>query len=160
MGSFIIDKICEEFNLRLKPGKGHYSYTEKDELLLVRPTTYMNQSGIAVFDFVNFFQLSFEDILIVLDDLDLPFGKLRIRKRGSSGGHNGLASVIYHLDSEEIPRLRIGVERPKDADEVSWVLSPFEPEEEEKLPDIIENTINAIFLWVSEDINVAMSKIN
>jgi len=120
----------------------------------------MNQSGIAVFDFVNFFQLPLEDILIVLDDLDLPFGKLRIRKGGSSGGHNGLASVIYHLDSEEIPRLRIGIERPKDADEVSWVLSPFEPEEEEKLPDIIENAINAIFLWVSDDIDVVMSKIN
>jgi len=146
--------------LKLKPGKGHYSYTEKDELLLVRPTTYMNQSGIAVFDFVNFFQLSLEDILIVLDDMDLSFGKLRIRKSGSSGGHKGLASVIYHLDSEEIPRLRIGIERPDNEDEVNWVLSYFNSEEEKRLPEIIEEAKKAIFLWAEEDIEHAMSRIN
>jgi len=120
----------------------------------------MNESGIAVYEFLHFFLLPLEDVLIVLDDMDLPFGKLRIRKGGSSGGHKGLASVIYHLDGEEIPRLRIGIERPEDLDEVNWVLSPFLPEEKEQLDPIIENAINAIFLWASEDIEIAMSKIN
>lgn len=146
-------------NLKLRPGKGHYFYSDKDGLLLVRPTTYMNQSGLAVLDLVHNYGLLLEDMLIILDDMDLPFGKLRIKKGGSSGGHNGLASVIYCLNSEEIPRLRIGIERPNNSNEIDWVLSPFK-EEEEKLPEIIKNAIETIYMWVDEDIEVVMSKVN
>ncbi len=120
----------------------------------------MNNSGIAIYDIVHSFSLSLEDILIISDDMDLPFGKLRLRKSGSDGGHNGLASVIYHLDSEDIPRLRIGIGRTESQDEVSWVLSAFSREEEEHLPEIIDNAAKALFLWANEDIEIAMSKIN
>jgi len=160
LGGWVIEKICDGFDLRLRPGKGHYYYAEKDGLLLVRPTTFVNNSGIAVYDLLLDFSLSLEEILIVLDDIDLPFGKLRIRGGGSSGGHKGLTSVIYHCDSEEIPRLRIGIGRPECVDEVDWVLSPFPRGEEEKLTEVIEKARNAIFLWVNEDIKTAMSRIN
>ncbi|MCK4420216.1 aminoacyl-tRNA hydrolase [candidate division WOR-3 bacterium] len=160
IGGRVIESICEEFSLTVQPGKGHYYYAKKDNLLLVRPTTYMNNSGIAIYDIVHSFSLSLEDILIISDDMDLPFGKLRLRKSGSDGGHNGLASVIYHLDSEDIPRLRIGIGRTESQDEVSWVLSAFSREEEEHLPEIIDNAAKALFLWANEDIEIAMSKIN
>jgi PTH1 family peptidyl-tRNA hydrolase len=120
----------------------------------------MNQSGLAVLDLIDNYGLILEDMLIVLDDMDLPFGKLRIKRGGSSGGHNGLASVIYYLNSEEIPRLRIGIERPSNSNEFDWVLSPFKEEEKEKLPEIINNAIDAIEMWVDEDIEVVMSKVN
>ncbi len=120
----------------------------------------MNQSGLAVIDLVHNYGLLLEDMLIILDDMDLQFGKLRIKKGGSSGGHNGLASVIYYLNSEEIPRLRIGIEHPNTSNEIDWVLSPFKKEEEEKLPEIIKNAIETIYMWVDEDIEVVMSKVN
>ncbi len=144
----------------MKPGKGYYYYAEKEGLLFVRPTTWINESGIAVSELILHFSLSFENILIILDDMDLPFGKLRMRNNGSAGGNKGLASVIYHLDSEDIPRLRIGIGKPEKGDAIDWVLSPFTEKEEEEINEIMESAKKAIFLWADENIEAAMSTIN
>ena len=97
--------------------------------------------------------------MIVLDDMDIPFGYIRLRKKGGSAGHKGLESIIYHLGTEEFPRLRIGIGK-SDGDPVDYVLSPFTEEEREKLPEILELACDAVELWVSEGIDRAMSVYN
>lgn len=146
--------------MKFKPGKGHYYYSIYNELILAYPTTFMNNSGIAVLELYEDFSLSLENILIIIDDIDLPFGKLRLRSKGSDGGHKGLNSVIYHLDSENIPRLRIGIGNPTDDETSNWVLSKFSKEEEKAMPEILEKAKEAVFIWKNENIDVAMSKIN
>lgn len=120
----------------------------------------MNNSGIAVLELYEDFSLSLENILIVLDDINMPFGKLRLRSKGSDGGHNGLHSIIYHLDSEDIPRLRIGIGNPENNETSDWVLSKFSEEEEKKIPEILEKAKEAVYIWNNESVDTAMSKIN
>jgi PTH1 family peptidyl-tRNA hydrolase len=120
----------------------------------------MNNSGIAAAELYEHFSLSLEDILIILDDINLPFGKIRLRNKGSDGGHKGLYSIIYHLNSENIPRLRIGIGSPGNEDNSGWVLSNFSEAEEKEMPEILEKAKEAVFLWQSESIEIAMSKIN
>ena len=120
----------------------------------------MNNSGIAVLELYENFSLSLENILIVLDDINLPFGKLRLRSEGSDGGHKGLHSIIFHLDSENIPRLRIGIGNTENKETSDWVLSKFSEEEEKTIPEIFEKAEEAVFIWKNESIDVAMSKIN
>jgi PTH1 family peptidyl-tRNA hydrolase len=144
----------------LKPGKGHYYYSLNENFILAYSTTFMNNSGIAVLELYENFSLSLENILIVLDDINLPFGKLRLRSNGSDGGHKGLYSIIYHLESENIPRLRIGIGNPGNDETSNWVLSKFSEEEEKAIPEILEKAKEAVFIWKNESINVAMSKIN
>lgn len=157
----MIEFICREENLNLKPGKGHYYYSKKGNLLLIYPTTFVNESGFVALEVFQHFSLSLEDILIILDDINLPFGKLRLRRKGSDGGHKGLYSVIYHLGSENIPRLRIGVGSPPESiDNATWVLSKFSEAEEKEMSRILERAKEAVFLWAEEDIEIAMARIN
>lgn len=160
LGGRIIQFICSEKNLRLKPGKGHYYYSKNGNLILVYPTTFMNDSGIAAVELYEHFSLSLENILIILDDISLPFGKIRLRREGSDGGHKGLYSIIYNLNSENIPRLRIGIGSPRDCDNSTWVLSKFSEAEEKEMPGILKKAKEAVLLWQRENIEMAMSKIN
>ncbi len=120
----------------------------------------MNNSGIAVQELYEDFSLSLENILIILDDISLPFGQLRLRTRGSDGGHKGLYSIIYHLNSEDIPRLRIGIGASDDDETSTWVLSKFSKEEERTMSTILEEAKEAVFIWQKETDEIAMSKIN
>lgn len=130
-----------------------------EKLVLVAPQTYMNLSGSAVREVVNWYHAPREDLLVIADELDLPFGILRMRARGSAGGHNGLASIIEQLGSQEVPRLKIGIGRgPGTAS--ARVLSRFSPEEERELPGIIERATAAVVLWVREGILAAMNEAN
>jgi PTH1 family peptidyl-tRNA hydrolase len=150
LGGRLIQFISSERNLRFKPGKGHYYYCIIDELVLAYNTTFMNNSGIAALELYENFSLSPENMLIILDDIDLPFGKLRLRNKGSDGGHKGLRSVIYHLNSEDIPRLRIGIGSPEGVETSDWVLSKFSKEEEKGIPNILEKAQEAVFTWKNE----------
>ena len=120
----------------------------------------MNNSGIAVKELYEDFSLSPENILIILDDISLPFGKLRLRPTGSDGGHKGLYSIIYHLNSADIPRLRIGIGTAEDTETSTWVLSRFSKKEEKEIPAILEKAKEAVFIWQKETAEIAMSKIN
>jgi peptidyl-tRNA hydrolase, PTH1 family len=130
-----------------------------EKMILVAPQTYMNLSGHAVREVVNWYHLLAEDLIVVADDLDLPFGTLRMRARGSAGGHNGLASIIEQLGTQEITRLKIGIGRgPGSAS--SRVLSRFSPEEEKALPDLIERAVAGVQLWTREGVIAAMNEVN
>lgn len=159
-----------------KLGARHFESTELYEcyhtlvgdtpLLLLMPQTYMNNSGEAVREIHQKHAVSFEDFLIMFDDFQLPFGTLRLRPKGSDGGHNGLASVIYQLQSDLVPRLRIGVggtSLPGDHTHelmAEYVLSPFTVEEEKLLPRLFQHAHDACLSWIQTDIQKTMSHYN
>ena len=119
--------------------------------LLVKPQTFMNASGRAVAPLVRQLGLPPEHLIIVYDDMDLPFGTLRMRAKGSHAGHKGMRSVLEHLGTQAVPRLRIGIGRPPgNMDPADYVLSPFDPEERELLPWILERAVEALERWTRD----------
>ena len=136
-------------------------YRVKDDLLLVKPLTYMNRSGLAVKEIVRRFGLRLEDCLVVCDDLALPWGRLRLRAKGGAGSHRGLASISAELGTEEIPRLRIGIGREGlQGDLTSYVLGRFTPEELAQLEPVLERVAGAIDLFYEQSIERLMGEIN
>lgn len=129
--------------------------------IIAKPTTYMNRSGHAVLELMERFQVLPEDCLIVYDDVDLPFGKLRVRPKGGPGSHNGMKSVVDVAQTKGFPRIRLGIaSEPMPADLVGFVLSTFAPEEREHLGDFVGRAAEAIDCFVTGDINEAMNRFN
>jgi len=129
-------------------------------VLLVKPQTYVNLSGSAVAPLLRWYRCPTEDLLVVCDDLNLEPGALRLRRRGSSGGHNGLESIIQCLGTADFPRLRIGIGRGQGRDAVAHVLGTPGPQEQETLDAAIAKAANAVQTWLSEGIDAAMNKAN
>ena len=130
-----------------------------EKIALLAPQTYMNLSGHAVREARGWFHLANEDILVVYDDMDLPFGTLRLRSSGSAGGHNGMGSIVEQLGTDNLPRLKIGIGRPR-LGAVGHVLSKFSPEEEIELPSLIDRSLDAVKLWIDQGIIAAMNDVN
>lgn len=130
--------------------------------LLMKPQTFMNNSGEAVREAANFYKIPPENIVVVFDDIFLPCGKMRIRRKGSAGGHNGIKSIIYHLNSDNFPRIKLGVgEKPHpDYDLADWVLSTFKKDEIPALRQAAENACQAAELIISGDTDGAMNRFN
>ena len=130
--------------------------------LLMKPQTFMNNSGEAVRQAASFYKIPPERILVVFDDISLPCGRLRIRRKGSDGGHNGIKSIIYHLNSDAFPRVKLGVgEKPHpDYDLADWVLSQFKKDELALLHEAAAKACSAAELIVAGDIDKAMSNFN
>lgn len=130
--------------------------------LIVKPQTFMNNSGQAVREAASFYKIPPERIIVVFDDISLPCGRLRIRRKGSDGGHNGIKSIIYHLNSDEFPRIKIGIgAKPSPEWELAdWVLSRFNKDELAPLKDACEKGIEALTLMVGGDTEQAMGKFN
>jgi PTH1 family peptidyl-tRNA hydrolase len=129
------------------------------KVLLVKPQTFMNLSGRSVREVLDFYQLPTEELLVVCDDINLPLGKLRIRARGSAGGHNGLRDIQNHLGSSEYPRLRIGVDMPAE-DTVEHVLSRFRPSERPVIDEAIQTAAQAVLVWLHHGIDACMNQYN
>ena len=140
----------------------------EERLLLAKPRTFVNLSGRAVGPLVHKYSISLSDLLIIYDDLDLPLGKIRLRRSGGSGGHNGIKSIVSTLGSENFPRIRVGIGRPQveglsNADEdviVSYVLGDFTPQEEKLIKPVIAGVAEAIDCFLTQGIEVAMSRFN
>ncbi|MCM1299084.1 MAG: aminoacyl-tRNA hydrolase [Firmicutes bacterium] len=130
--------------------------------LLMKPTTFMNNSGEAVEEAASFYKIPPEKITVIYDDINLDVGRLRIRQKGSDGGHNGMKSIILHLNSDNFPRIRVGVgKKPHpDYDLADWVLSRFTKEEGERLEPALSNAAKAAELIVQGRINEAMNLYN
>lgn len=132
-----------------------------EKLLLVKPLTYMNLSGQAVGELARYYKIPAQDVLVIYDDLDSPFGQLRLRARGSSGGHNGIKSIISHLGTEEFPRLKVGIGRPRPGQSAAdYVLEPFGSEEREALGRIIPAAVERVLVVVNKGIVAAMNEFN
>lgn len=145
-GFLALDFFAAKHNLSFKPSKSDFYFTEGSlaghDFLLVKPSNYVNNSGIAANFIYNNFKISVQDLLVVYDDINLPVGSVRFRTNGGDGGHNGMNSIIYHLESKDFPRLRIGIgsqfEKGQMAD---YVLSDFNKEEEKLLTPVFENSL-------------------
>jgi len=143
------------------------TFLDRRKVVLARPLTYMNRSGAAVRQLVDFWKVENEDLLVLVDDLNLELGRIRIRGSGSDGGHNGLASVIEHLGHEAFSRLRVGVgpapaaEQPATAGKhAEFVLSPFTKEERPVVAEAVARAADAVECWITEGLEAAMNRFN
>jgi peptidyl-tRNA hydrolase, PTH1 family len=130
------------------------------DVLLVKPQTFMNESGQAVGRLWRWHRLRLEDLLVIGDDIDLPFGRLRLRPRGSAGGHRGLQSIVTHLGSQDVARLKIGIGRPDSTEARDYVLSSFRPEERAELPAVLARAADAVELVLRDGLTAAMNVVN
>jgi PTH1 family peptidyl-tRNA hydrolase len=151
VGYMVVEKIGEgvrfKRSIKLEAYLGEKE-VEGEKVLLVKPTTFMNNSGICVKKTIEYYQICFKDFLVIYDDVDLPLGKIRFRKKSSSGGHKGIKSIIEILGSEEINRLRIGIGKREGEDLVEYVLSEFSSQEKEILKRVILNAVSASLDWI------------
>lgn len=141
-------------------GLAHDCRTEFGRLTVLKPLTYMNRSGHSVSAALRWFKSELDELLVVYDDLDLPFGEIRLRRRGSPAGHNGLKSIIEQCGSQEVPRLRVGIGRPSSGDTVAYVLSRFRPEEREELGTVVDHAADAAIAWFEHGMDEAMGRYN
>jgi PTH1 family peptidyl-tRNA hydrolase len=155
------DHLLEGKRAGFSPGKGHYYVGRRGPFWYVKPTTYMNNSGIAVMELLRSFRIDpKEELLVLCDDVNLPFGRLRLRMQGSSGGHRGLESIIYHLESQAFPRLRFGVGRAPEVPLRSYVLSSMSQEEIETLRNVFHRAEEGIELYRALGASRAMNVLN
>jgi PTH1 family peptidyl-tRNA hydrolase len=131
-----------------------------EKVLLVKPETYMNLSGRSVRQVLDFYQIETPSLLVVCDDVNLPLGKLRIRSKGSHGGHNGLRDIQNHLGTQEYSRLRIGVGAADKGEMVDHVLGRFRPGEKPVIEDAILTAMQAVGVWVNQGVEVCMNRYN
>jgi PTH1 family peptidyl-tRNA hydrolase len=139
-------------------GKGEFS---DERLILAKPQTFMNNSGQAVGALVRFYKIPVDHLLVVHDDLDLPFGTLRLRPRGGAGGQRGMASIMATLNTQDFARLRVGIGRPPGRmDPSDYVLHDFDPPEEEILPEVLASAVDATRMFLQDGIERAMNEFN
>ncbi len=163
IGFMVLEALGRRHRVRWRADHGLVAKAviEDTECSLLRPMEFMNHSGAAVAALVQKKALAPQDVLIVCDDLDLPFEKLRLRASGSSGGHNGLKSIITALGSNEFSRLRMGIDSPASSDAtVDYVLSKFTPAQSKTLPDFIHHALDCVTSWVTEGAQAAMNRFN
>ncbi|MBF0512265.1 MAG: aminoacyl-tRNA hydrolase [Candidatus Omnitrophica bacterium] len=166
LGFLLIEALCSRYQLTLhhsheKQGMVAKGSIEGIECSLLKPMTFMNNSGEALRPVLQAQGLKPEDVLVVCDDMSIGFGKLRLRPSGSAGGHNGLKSIITHLGTDEFARLRMGIGAPENRDETTrHVLSDFTPAEKKILSDFINHALDCVTCWVTEGVQVAMNRFN
>lgn len=162
VGFMVIDELAGRYNINFKDRfKGLIGETiiDGEKILFIKPLTYVNDSGRCAFDVVNFYKSTVQDVFVICDDVNLPLGKIRIRKKGSDGGHNGLKSIIYNLKSEDFPRIRIGTGKPQH-DLVSHVLGRFTQEEMTVMAQSTNDAVYAVECMIKDGISTAMNRYN
>ncbi|MBC8587928.1 aminoacyl-tRNA hydrolase [Paratissierella segnis] len=165
VGFDTIDVLANRNNIKLNKIKFKSVFGEgiigSEKVLLVKPQTYMNNSGVAVREIYQFYKVPIENILVVVDDVDIDFASVRIRLKGSAGSHNGMKSIIYHLQRDDFPRVRIGIgKKEEDEDLADFVLSRFSKGERLDMDVSILNAAEAVEMSIKEGINQAMNKYN
>ena len=164
-GFITIDALADKLGVRIDRIKYKSLCTtaviNDKKVLLMKPSTYMNNSGLAVKEAMSFFKIPPEKTLIILDDISLDVGKLRIRRKGSDGGHNGMKNIIYLTGSDQFPRVKLGIgKKPEQWNLADWVLSTFTSTEQKSLEAAVENACSAIELIVGGQTDKAMNLYN
>lgn len=164
-GFLMIDALAEHFNCEVRrvKFKGLYGKCKiaGQDVVLLKPSTFMNLSGQSVTDAMNFFHLPPERVLLLFDDISLDVGKTRIRLKGSDGGHNGVKNIIYLSGSDRFPRMKLGIgHKPEGWDLADWVLSHFSKDEMKLLAGVAENVIAAVELILNGQADKAMNRFN
>ncbi|HHT7222039.1 TPA: aminoacyl-tRNA hydrolase [Bacillus cereus] len=165
IGFMAIDELAKRWNISLKEQKfkGVFGagFVNGEKVILLKPLTYMNLSGESIRPLMDYYKIDVEDFVVMYDDLDIPVGKLRLRMKGSAGGHNGVKSTISHLGTQEFQRIRMGIDRPKNGMKVvDYVLGRFTSEE---IPDVnhsIEKAADACEEWLNKPFLQIMNTFN
>lgn len=158
VGFMVVDKLAEKYNLNFKSSAFYYLFADgqledSSKFVLVKPTTFMNMSGLAVKDFLSTFNLQPEDIIIIYDDLNIEAGRIKLRKSGSDGGHNGIRSIISSLGSDKFPRIRFGIgSKFEKGKMVDYVLSEFDEKELLLIAPKVSLTIDIIEKFIASGI--------
>ena len=165
-GFLLVEKLAAQWKTNWANERKFMARVAKAErsgkkVLLCEPQTFMNLSGEAVGSVINFYQVPLGNVLVAVDDADLPFGEIRLRPGGGTGGHHGLESVTQHLGSKEFARLRIGIGRKDDARQITnYVLGKFEPSENELLEKVLDRAAGQIECWLGHGLQKAMNQFN
>lgn len=165
VGFMQLDALAEELNTRFTRLESRALITKANyrdhRLILVKPQTYMNLSGLAVESLLRFYRIELDNLLIAYDDVDIPFGYLRMKPKGGAAGQKGMLSIIDRLGTQEFPRLRIGVDRPPGKMLASaYVLQDFSKSEQDELPFILRRGVDAILTYITTGIDAAMNLFN
>lgn len=165
IGFDAITRLCDDYSIRLD-SREHKALCGRgciagEKVILAQPQTYMNLSGESVRELVDYYKLTNEDIIVIYDDIHLAVGQLRVRKKGSAGGHNGIKNIIAQLGTEEFMRIRVGVgEKPEKWDLVDYVLGRFPKEEEPVIREALERVSKACECIIADGIEAAMNRYN
>ena len=166
VGFDVIDQIADKYNISVTERK-HRAFCGKgiiggQKVILVKPQTYMNLSGESVRSVLDFYKVDVEtELLVIFDDISLDVGQLRIRKKGSAGGHNGIKNIIQHLGTNVFHRIKVGVgEKPKDYDLADYVLGHFSKGEKEQMEEGYNKAVNAVELMLQGEVDAAMNEFN
>ncbi len=165
VGFMLIDRLCVLLDVRLNRLQSKalvaFAAYQGNKIILAKPQTYMNLSGQAVGGLARFYKLPLENVMVAHDDLDLPFGVIRIRPGGGAGGQKGIASIIEHLGSKDFPRLRIGIGRPPGRmDPADYVLQDFPSSDLVMLSETLGRAAEAALVFVTEGLDAAMNQFN
>ncbi len=165
IGFEVIDALSDRLQISLDQAKfrGIYGYRviEGEKVFLLKPLTYMNLSGESVIALMNYYEIDEEDLVVIYDDLDLPVGRIRLRQKGSAGGHNGIKSIISHLGTNEFNRIRVGINRPTNGMPiVDYVLGRFSKEETEAVKISVEKSAEACEEWIKKPFLQVMNTYN
>ena len=165
IGFEVIDALAEKWSAPLNQSKfnGMFAVVHRPEgkVVLLKPLTYMNLSGECVRPLMDYYDIDVEDIVVIYDDLDLETGKLRLREKGSAGGHNGIKSLIQHLGTQQFNRIRIGVSRPPAGMKVAdYVLSKFTKDDEAVVQDAVKKSVDAVEASLSKPFIEVMNQFN
>lgn len=166
VGFDAIDALGEKYKINVdsKKHKGIYGsgYIEGNKVVLIKPQTYMNLSGESVREFIDYYKVDPEtELIVIYDDIDLEVGQLRIRKKGSAGGHNGIKNIIAHLGTQNFNRIKVGVgEKPRGMDLADYVLGHFSKADRVMVDEALNHTVAAVELMVTKDVDVAMNIYN
>jgi len=163
-GFKVIDSLAETVGIKVKRRKFGARFESGEfadkKLILLKPWQFMNRSGQAVATAAGFYKINIRDLIVVTDDMDLEPGRIRLRYKGSAGGHNGLADIIQKLGTNEFARCRVGIGRSAEADTVDYVLDKPQEDEKTLLTEAIERARNAVLCWIEYGIETAMNKFN
>lgn len=164
IGFIAMDLLAERNDIKINKikhkalvGEGRIS---GQKVLLVKPQTYMNLSGQSLREIMAYYKEDIENLLVIYDDIDIPTGAVRIRKKGSAGTHNGMRSIVYDLQSDQFPRIRIGIGRDRKSDLKNFVIGGFSKEEKEPLEKAVERAVLAAECMVEKGIDKAMNEYN
>ena len=165
VGFDCIDVCAEQLRIELNESKFKGIFGKGivggEKVFLLKPLTYMNLSGESVRPLMDYYGIAIEDVVVIYDDMDLPTGKIRLRQKGSAGGHNGIKSLIQHLGTSEFNRIRIGVDRPQNGESiVNYVLGTYRPDEVERVADSIKQAAKAVEAWTNKPFLQVMSEFN
>ena len=165
MGFNVINQLAKEYNIDVARKKFDSEYEktiiEGKKVILVKPQTFMNLSGEALIEFVNFYKIELDKIIIIYDDIDIEPGKIRIRKNGSAGSHNGMKSIVHHLKNQNFTRIRVGIGKPEgNANMIEHVIGGIPEEEKKVLNEGVEKAKNAVVEILKNGIDASMNKFN